>query len=387
MKIVYVLEHYYPHVGGVETLFQTVAEAMVKLGHTVTVCTARMPDTAKEEIFNGVRIIRVPVPAFGRRYFFTFFAPFFIWPAIRKSDIVHTTTYNAVWPAWLVAKIFHRPLILSVQEVWIELWGKLPGMSSWAAWLHGLYERFIYKLLYARVIVGSHHTAAALEQVNRKYKTEVVYHGVEIPAADQNISRETIRREWPIETSDFVLLYFGRPGWAKGVEVALQGFALAVREQPRLKFILLLSNNPIDRYRTIQQMVVDLNLQKKITILPSCPRNQLANYIQASDAVIVPSLSEGFGFSAAEACLLGQPVIVSKAASLPEVVSGQVIFFSPGDQQACAQAIISAIHGEWKKIPKKVFPWAKTVESFVRIYIETIEPTVSRPINNDTDTV
>ena len=387
MKIVYVLEYYYPHVGGVETLFQTIAEAMVKLGHTVVVYTARMSDADKNETLNGVHIIRVPVPSFSQRYFFTFFAPFFIWPAIRKSDIVHTTTYNAVWPAWLVATIFHRPLVLSVQEVWIDLWRKLPGMSSWSAWLHAFYERFIYKLPYARVVVGSHHTAAAVKQVNQKFITEVVYHGVEIPDADPNISREKIRRDWPIEPSDFVLLYFGRPGWAKGIEIALQGFALAVREQTKLKFILLLSNNPIDRYRTIQQTVIDLNLQDKITILPSCLRNQLANYLQAADAVIIPSLSEGFGFSAAEACLLGRPVIVSKAASLPEVVSGQVIFFTPGDQQACAKAIISATHSEWTQIPKKTFPWANTVSSYVSIYTKMIERAAHRPTKHDADAV
>ncbi|MEK7636850.1 MAG: glycosyltransferase family 4 protein [Patescibacteria group bacterium] len=373
MKIVYVLEYYYPHVGGVETLFQTVAEAMVKLGHSVVVYTSRLPNTLRNETRSGVRIIRLSVPPIGQRYFFTFFAPLFIWPAIRKADVVHTTTYNAAWPGWLVATVFRRPVVLSIQEVWIDLWRMLPSMPWWSAWLHGLYERFIYSLPYARVVVGSQHTAEAVKRANPKYHPEVVYHGVAIPAADPTITRETIRREWRTETTDFVLLYFGRPGWAKGIEIAVQGFALAIRERPNLKFVLQLSKNPLDRYQQIIHLLQELHLQEQVTIVPSCPRDQLASHILAADTVIVPSLSEGFGFSAAEACLLGQSVVVSQAASLPEVVSGRVVFFSPGDIRACAQAIIAASQGQWLHLPRKTFPWENTIANFVRIYSEVID--------------
>jgi len=52
-------------------------------------------------------------------------------------------------------------------------------------------------------------------------------------------------------------------------------------------------------------------------------RSELPSYIAASDCIVVPSLSEGFGFAAAESCAMGKLIVASNVASLPEVVSGK----------------------------------------------------------------
>ena len=60
-------------------------------------------------------------------------------------------------------------------------------------------------------------------------------------------------------------------------------------------------------------------------------RSELQSYIAASDCIVVPSLSESFGFAAAEACAMGKPIVASNVASLPEVVSARFILIEPGD--------------------------------------------------------
>ncbi|MDR2190757.1 MAG: glycosyltransferase [Candidatus Peribacteria bacterium] len=57
----------------------------------------------------------------------------------------------------------------------------------------------------------------------------------------------------------------------------------------------------------------------------------------ASDVVIVPSLVEGFGFSAAETCALGQQLVTTNAAALTEVVSGKVNFAEPAAPTSIAK--------------------------------------------------
>jgi multimeric flavodoxin WrbA len=47
MKILFVLEHYYPHTGGVEILFKNLCEGLVKKGHEVEVITTRLANTKK----------------------------------------------------------------------------------------------------------------------------------------------------------------------------------------------------------------------------------------------------------------------------------------------------------------------------------------------------
>jgi alpha-1,3-rhamnosyl/mannosyltransferase len=55
--------------------------------------------------------------------------------------------------------------------------------------------------------------------------------------------------------------------------------------------------------------------------------------------VAVPSRYEGFGYAAAQALCAGTPVIVSDAASLPEVVSGAAPIAAADDEQQWAREI------------------------------------------------
>ena len=45
MKILLVCENYYPHIGGAEIVFQTLAEGLVKAGHQVAVVTHQLKNT------------------------------------------------------------------------------------------------------------------------------------------------------------------------------------------------------------------------------------------------------------------------------------------------------------------------------------------------------
>jgi glycosyltransferase involved in cell wall biosynthesis len=54
--------------------------------------------------------------------------------------------------------------------------------------------------------------------------------------------------------------------------------------------------------------------------------------MSACDAIIVPSLKEGFGLAAVEAMALSRPVITSNVGGLPEiVVPGETGFLVPAD--------------------------------------------------------
>ncbi len=59
MKIVIAVFTYYPSVNGVQSVTQYQAEGLAKLGHEVTVITGMSKSTIDNEIYNGVRIIRI----------------------------------------------------------------------------------------------------------------------------------------------------------------------------------------------------------------------------------------------------------------------------------------------------------------------------------------
>src|SRR4029079_13231138 len=95
LRILFILEYFPPHVGGVETLFENLTAALARDGHRVTVITLHLPGTRVRERRNGVEILRVRTPQRARRYLFTLMSlPVVIRHAVR-ADILHTTTYNA----------------------------------------------------------------------------------------------------------------------------------------------------------------------------------------------------------------------------------------------------------------------------------------------------
>ena len=64
MRILTVLTYYRPHTSGLTIFAERLAKALVRRGHQVTVLTSQFdPATAREEVVDGVRVVRVPVAA------------------------------------------------------------------------------------------------------------------------------------------------------------------------------------------------------------------------------------------------------------------------------------------------------------------------------------
>ena len=63
MKILYTVSTYNPHTDGIQFVTSYLAEGLVKRGHSVDLVAYEYPDLTdkKEEVINGVRVIRYPV--------------------------------------------------------------------------------------------------------------------------------------------------------------------------------------------------------------------------------------------------------------------------------------------------------------------------------------
>jgi glycosyltransferase involved in cell wall biosynthesis len=85
----------------------------------------------------------------------------------------------------------------------------------------------------------------------------------------------------------------------------------------------------------------ELGLDDQVIFLPLLPQEELFELFSASDAVVLPSLSEAFGIAAAEAMVFGKPLILSQVPGLMELAGTPpcAAVAPPGDPEGLANAI------------------------------------------------
>ena len=116
------------------------------------------------------------------------------------------------------------------------------------------------------------------------------------------------------------------------------------------------------------RLIKELKIKDKIILLDPVPRENLPYYLSASDCVVVPSLNEGFGFTAAESCAVGTPVVATTAGSLPEVVSGKHVLIKPHSSNEIVKGVEMVYKKQYRKSKVKKFSWNDCIKRYERIY-------------------
>lgn len=377
MKILFICENYLPHYGGAEVLFKNLAERYVQQGHTVAIITHQLQGTPRQEVINGVQVYRVP--SLFSRYVFTFSAIPYALAVAKKYDLIQTTTFNGAFPAWLVGKLRKKPVVLTVHEVWVGKWKEVTGLSWWKSTLHDLLERCIYFLPFDRYVCVSESTTKDL--LRRKIppaRVETIYNGFDhdfwnsfsFTSDDRNNLRKKIDGEEQV-----IYFSWGRPGVSKGFEYLIQAFPLVQQHVPQARLLLMFGSveKYQQKYQELRGLITTLSLEKNITILSSEQDQGLARYIHAADGVVIPSLSEGFGYNVLEAVAMNKPLVISNSGSLPEIVSGSFQIFKSKDITDLAQKMVDIHNGKVKTLPRKIFPWSETIDKYLNVYRSLLE--------------
>jgi glycosyltransferase involved in cell wall biosynthesis len=216
------------------------------------------------------------------------------------------------------------------------------------AWAFATFERWVFSKPYDRFVAASEATARDLVAGGRDPAKVETIHPVFNDFADW--------RAVPNQgDASHTFLYYGRPGRTKGVSVLLEAIAEAAPTlAPSWRFELILSDDPMREKRAAVETVARGRLEDRVTIEDSMPLAELRQRLSKAYCVIVPSLTEGFGFSAYQACCIGKNIIATDAGSLPEVVSGRSIVVPRGNASALAAAIQAATRGEFENRPDLV---------------------------------
>ena len=96
MRIAQVVSAYHPHVGGVETHVQRLANGCAQAGDQVTVFTHQIEESPAEEWMVGVRVLRFPLTMKARNYPASLTLFRYLKENAAEFDLVHAHSYHTL---------------------------------------------------------------------------------------------------------------------------------------------------------------------------------------------------------------------------------------------------------------------------------------------------
>ena len=356
MRILFILENFYPKIGGVETLFWQLATKLTEKGYQITVFTTAAIGAPKKEVLNGIQIIRTP---YSNRYFFTFLSGFRVLRLAFGHDLIHTTSYNAAIPAFFGSLIARKHCIITFHEVWDNLWFKMSAFAKWKQLLHYYFEKFVLILPFEKFVgVSKYTTDALLKSGIEQHKIVKIYNGLDY---------DFLEKQKILSDTGETYLFYGRLGISKGIDILLDALQLLISKgiDVRLKMIIPTTGSA---YNSLIREIKAKNLKENITIEDQVSYPILLSEIQSAKAVVIPSFTEGFCFVAAETAAMNTPIISSGKGALKEVATGQIIEMASYNSEDLADAFAKAEKGEWKNIPFKKFELSEAIKEYIDLY-------------------
>jgi glycosyltransferase involved in cell wall biosynthesis len=330
VRIVYWIENFWPHIGGIEVFTANLAPLMRERGHEVTVITSLTDERLSDrDTFKGVPVHRFPMTdALHSRDLDRILAVrrrvADLWSAV-DPDVGHVRYGFGPSVYFLPTAIrgARSPVMVTIPGFMdaaptgpSTVVGNTLSHSSWVTFTSEAVREHVLKLF-----------------PELATRSSVIYNGLAPPAV----------RPTPLPFGPPVVLCAGRLSEEKGFDVAVRAFARAWRSHPEAR--LFVAGEGTERER-LQSLAHELEIAGAVEFLGWISPEEVPDLLNRATVVVVPSRAlEGFGLVALEAALMKRPVVASRMGGLPEVVAdGETgLLFENEDSDGLARAIMSLL--------------------------------------------
>lgn len=292
--------------------------------------------------------------------------PWYLWK--DRVHLLHATMNVA--PLWTPC-----PVVVTVMD--LVFW-RYPQVHPWGRRLYlGLLTRISVRRARA-VIAISEYTRREVEMLLHvpAGRIRVIYPGVDAdfrPLPPEEVEDFRRRRGLP----ERYFLYVGNLEPRKNLLRLVQAYA---RLRPS-GVPLILAGARGWGYAELFQEVEALGLADRVLFPGFIPREELPLWYNGAEAFFYPSLYEGFGLPPLEAMACGTPVVVSTAASLPEVVGTAGLQVAAEDVEAMAETMrrlleepeLRAELGRRGLAQARNFRWEKMARETADLYRQLLE--------------
>lgn len=311
-KILFVVAGLPARGGGFSETVPALATALQQAGAEVTIATVAGQETLSEATLRaeaaGVRVLRFR-PSFPKFLYFSWQMLSRLGAAVRAADAVfiHGHWTFPVWCAGIYALRNKKPLILrpagSLNPIQL-------AHSKWRKKLAGVIDFALLRRADAIQVSSEAERDWTLRIRGMKPRADRVYivrNGVDIPPVEKSLQ--------PAHPGNSrLLLYIGRIHPMKGLDLLLDAFAAAQRDNKGTLRLAICGPDENGARALLEKQATEAGLADAVSF-PE-PRYGKAKWelIASADCVVLPSRSENFGMTAAEGLAGGKPVICTKGA-------------------------------------------------------------------------
>lgn len=367
MKILTVLTYYRPHTSGLTIYAERLVKALAAHGHQVTVLTTQYEkDLPREEMKDGVRIVRLPVMA---RVSKGVLAPSMGWVStrmVKEHDVVllHLPQFDAAGVA-LRGRLLKRPTVILYHCDLLMPPGLFNRIVNTVVnVMNNLAGTFAHKVVAYTEDFASHSPYLTRFAAKREVITPNVY----LPPA----SPEAIAafREKHNPNGQKIIGMATRFAAEKGVEILLDALPKIFARYPNAKVLYAGQYEGVwgeTAYaETLMPRIRQYKEQGRWEFLGVLKMEQMASYFPNLDVLVVPSLNstETFGFVQIEAMMNGVACVASNLPGVrqPVKMTGMGKVIPIGDAPALANAVLDILDnparysGEPNKIRQQFHP-------------------------------
>lgn len=172
---------------------------------------------------------------------------------------------------------------------------------------------------------------------------QVFPHKIDPADFQRTAELEEIRERYDVDPTMLTLVFVGRLVDQKDPMTLLEGFRLAKETTPELQLLVVGDGELRD---DLEAFVADRDVSD-VTFTGFVDREDVAGIMAASDAFVLPTLFEGFGYVFVEAMSQGLPVVTTDIPHTKDIFDEEsAILFEPGDETALADSLRSITDDE-----------------------------------------
>src|SRR5258708_6075083 len=276
--------------GGAEVYVHEMAKRWVKAGNRVTVFCGNDGTSPRQEVIDGVEIIRR-----GGFYFVYIWA--FVYYVLRfrnRYDIIIDSENGIPFFTPLYAR--KEKIFCLVHHVHQEIFQNylIKPLAMFASFLEKDAMPFVYKNV--KFITVSESTKQEMGKIGMgKAGIEIIYNGVDI-----------IQMKPGKKNKNPMILYLGRLRAYKSVDVFIRTMPKILDKFPNTEFVIAGDG---DYLHELKKLAKKLNLFEKINFIGKVTEEKKLDLYQRAWVFVNPSQMEGWGITTIEANACGTPVV------------------------------------------------------------------------------